>query len=143
MNSDSINVNNLHYHLECEILYDNPRVIINWDITDDEIGNLMWNEYSLINNNNDEYKNLMWVDEMKRATNWEEGKRITITLYKFNSQMIIAIPKLYLFQISYLVIDEDGYVLLKKSNNSSVQIFERCKCLYNDLLDISNSYILK
>jgi len=143
MDSNSINVNNLHYHLEYEILYDDPRVIINWDITDDEIGNLMWNEYSLLDNNNDEYKNLMWVDEMKRATNWEQGKRIIISICKFNSQMIIYLPKPCLFQISYLVIDEDGYLLLKKSNNSSVQIFERCKCLYNDLLDISNSYILK
>jgi len=143
MSSTSITVHNLNEYLEYEIIYESQRVIISWDINNDDIGSLMSDENSLLYNNNDKYKNLMWVDEIKKAVNWEEGKRIIISIIKYKSAMIIYTPKLTLMQVSYLVIDEDGYLLLKKSDNSRVQIFERCNGLYNDLLDITNSHILK
>ena len=143
--TSEINVYNLNDYTQYEIFCENQtRIVMKWDGTNPQLTTLMNNEYFLLKKNT-EYVSSLWVDDFKKVNNWEPGKRMCLSAVKFGSSMILYQVKLVFLPFSYLVIDENGYLLFKKQNNDRIQEFERCNCLYNDLLDEENNglYILK
>jgi hypothetical protein len=136
-----IDVYNLHKYTNYEMFPERCRCTITWDMENEELHTLMKNENSLILNS-DYYTNSLWVNEMKRTLSWELGKSFTLSMY------YITLPKLVIYETrivdgpwSRLKIDEEGYLLIKKNDETS---FERCNCLYNSLWEEENSpYIMK
>ena len=133
-----INIYNLHEFIQYDIIPETHRLMITWDKTNYTLNALICNENSLIFDNN-YYKNSLWVNEMKRILEWEEGKSFNISMYLDINKH----TKIYIYETHYtfLKIDENGYLLIKPP---MTETFKRCHCLYNDLLDEENTlYIMK
>ena len=138
---DEITVYNLHEFIKYTIIHGNQRIrmVITWDKSNRILNTLICNENSLMFNKA-YYKNSLWVNEMKRLLEWEEGKSFNISMYLD----INSIPyKIVIYEThhTFLKIDENGYLLMKPPGSET---YELCHCLYNDLLNEENSlYILK
>jgi hypothetical protein len=123
------------------IFPEKERCVITWDNTNEELNTLMKNENSLLINPV-YYSNALWVNEIKRVLGWEVGKSFDIAMYYIPSKLIVY--KTNNIVNSFVKIDENGYLLVREINKQLNLTFERCNCLYNDLLDEENSpYILK
>ena len=149
MESSDINVYNLHEHFQYKLLIDpprnNPRIFITWDESNNQLHSLMNNEYSVYHSG-ENYTNSMWVNEMKKVINWKQGQSIMISIYLYPlpTQMAIYLINPYAIHYAYLVINEDGYLMLKLASSSRKEDLKRCNCLYNDLLDETmEPYIFK
>jgi hypothetical protein len=136
-----IDVYNLHEYPIYERFQERGRCTITWDRNNVELHKLMMNENSLLLNS-DYYNNSLWANEMKSLLSWELGKSIMLNMY------YIPLPKIVIYETtdvfshsSLLKIDEDGYLLIRKTYSSD---FEKCNCLYNYLWEQEDShYVLK
>jgi hypothetical protein len=134
-----IDVYNLHEYPIYETFQERGRCTITWDMKNVELHKLMKNENSLLLVS-DYYNNSLWVNEMKGILSWELGKSFTLGMY------YIPLPKIVIYETtdvfrhsSLLKIDEDGYLLIRKTHSSD---FERCNCLYNYLWEQEDSYYI-
>jgi hypothetical protein len=138
---NEIDVINLHEYSIYETFQERGRCTITWDMNNVELHKLMMNENSLLLDS-DYYNNSLWVNEMKSLLSWELGKSIMLNMY------YIPLPKIVIYETtpvfshsSLLKIDEDGYLLIRKTYSSD---FEKCNCLYNYLWEQEHShYVLK
>lgn len=141
---EEIDCYNLHNYVNCQIsLVDT--VTVSWDTSNTKIHDLMLNEG--LYRKNDGVRNCLWLNELKKAIKWEQGRVCYFYAIVNTTQTL-----LHVYSVSgdtdrnlYVKIDEDGYLMVKKiiiSSNDS--IFEKVNCVYNDLLDEEyNSYVLK
>ena len=139
-----INVYNLHEYMNYNIIPQKNALIVTWDFSNEKLTKLIYEEISFISRN-DCYTNSLWVNEMKKILSWEEGKSFNVIIYKaFNDNKLTIKETTVIHPTTnsmYLKIDENGYLMIKPP---FVQSFDRCHCLYNDLLDEEKSiYILK
>lgn len=142
---EEINCYNLHEYLSYKAIKEHNKLGIHWDGTNKRLNYLMSIE-ELCGSSKHHFTNSMWVDEIKKMMEWEEGKSIGIWRYTFiePGNMVIFIIDPSIFNYQYLKIDESGYLLLKQNDDIQNQTFRRCNCVYNDLNDEEKEpYILK
>lgn len=136
-----ISLSNLHEHIIYNIFLEKERCILNWDTRNNELNTLMKNENSLLLNQ-EYYSNALWINEIKRVLGWDVGKSFDIVIYYIPSQIVVY--KTVNILNSFVKIDENGYLLLRQPFKQLQLTYERCNCLYNDLLDEENlPYTLK
>jgi len=137
--ASEITVYNLEDFITYTIVPERRRLVITWDKTNRILHTLICNENSLIFNKN-YYKSCLWVNEMKRILEWEQGKSFNISMY-LDMNFIPYKIHIYETQYTFLKIDENGYLMMKPPNTET---YDLCNCLYNDLLNEENSpYIMK
>jgi hypothetical protein len=142
---EEINCYNLQDYVTYRVNKEYSKIEILWDGTNKQLNYLMSNE-ELCGSSNDHFTNSLWVDEIKKMMEWEEGETISVWRYTFlePGKMVIFVIVPLIFNYQYLKIDEDGYLLLKEDGDIQNQTFRKCNCLYNDLIDEeSEPYIFK
>lgn len=143
MTTPEVTIYNLHEYLQYEIVPETQQVVITWDTEIGELNYLMRYEYIKLGST--EYlTSSMWVNEMKKIWDWEQGKSFTLVIYSylFRERMVIQLTKCNTLAFS-LRIDEDGYLTLCFDSHENKE-YIRCHCLYNDLLDEEmNPYVMK
>jgi hypothetical protein len=138
--SSEINVYNVNEYVTYERIYERGILIITWDSSNADLTKLMCQENSFVGRKGC-YTNSLWVNEMKNILLWEEGKSFNVVIYKNFSDSKLVVKRAATSYSPFLKIDENGYLMIKPL---FIQSFERCDCLYNDLLDEENStYTLK
>jgi hypothetical protein len=134
-------VSNLHEHIIYNIFPEKERCILNWDTRNNDLNTLMKNENSLLLNQ-EYYSNALWINEIKRVLGWGIGKSYDIVICYIPSQIVVY--KTVNILNSFVKIDENGYLLVRQPFKQLHLTYERCNCLYNDLLDEENlPYTLK
>ena len=139
MDEGEITVYNLESFIRYTLLPEKQMLFITWDKSNYILNTLICNENSLMFKN-DYYKSASWVNEIKKILEWEQGKSFNISMYLDKNTIPYRIV-IYETYLTFLKIDEDGYLMIKPPNSET---YELCNCLYNDLLTEENSaYVLK
>ena len=128
--ASEITVYNLHEYITYTILPERQRLVITWDKSNRILNTLICNENSLMFNKG-YYKSCLWVNEMKRILEWEQGKSFNISMYLDGNSIPYKIH-IYETNFTFLKIDENGYLMVKPPSRET---YELCNCLYNDLMN--------
>lgn len=162
-------VENLHECFKAEQgddWFEDPEntIVVSWNINNKLVDEMMEEEYEVMNI--DTKKNCMWIEQVKKQTNWQRGKRINISL-KQNCDGCF-----FVFigndggdddnwqHINYQYISEDGLLMTKTLENlrkwitcnimrEEFDTYVECDCVYNDNvryeleLEASGGFIMK
>jgi hypothetical protein len=143
MTTRDVTIYNLDEYLHYEVVPESQQIVITWDTDITELNYLMRYEYIKLNST--EYlTSSMWVNELKKIWNWEQGKTFTLVLYSYltRERIVIQLCERNLPAFS-LRINEDGYLTICNDSHESKE-YIRCHCLYNDLLDEElDPYVMK
>jgi len=114
---------------------------IKWDKNNEIVDNIMMTEcYQSF----DETRGFMWIEEVKRLTNWVKGDIINIIdSFPTGGKLCIRWEFNHIRSARNFVILEDGY-LYKRSFRQIGHPLVKIDCFYNELCDIEQfQYILK
>jgi hypothetical protein len=132
-----IDYSNFHNYIDYEIIPEQRKLVISWDITNKQMDIFMNQEIDMLYEVN-HYLNGMWIDKIKNAFQWERGINLGFFMsYYTNSGRIIVFQHKYSgFDTHNKKIDEDGFFCVKPFvDNRRLDKFIRCNCMYNDILE--------
>jgi len=139
-----VTVLNLHEYLRYDLTNVTGRVTIMWDGSNRTVNSLIMKDTFI--KNDDYYANALWVNVVKQLLNWEKGTILNISVQEFHDlhKIIIHQPMYLSMKPVNFRIDEDGYLFMNRVNAPNNEMYTKCSCLYNDLLDEENyPYLLK
>jgi hypothetical protein len=114
---------------------------VKWDKNNEDVDKIMMTEcYQSF----DETRGFMWIEEVKRLTNWVKGDIINIIdSFTTGGKICIRWEFNRIRSARYFVILEDGY-LYKRSFRQIDQPLVKIDCFYNELWDDEQlQYIFK
>lgn len=121
---------------------------VGWDYDNDKLDKIASSEYRY--NHGDKKKSLLWIEELKRVSNWKEGEYI----YAFTKSNCDGYFRAYYkknkieFGWYNVIIEPSGYVCMEAFNHYTTDrdedikfnVFIRVESVYNDkICDKKNS----
>jgi hypothetical protein len=143
MTTPEVSIYNLEEYLHYDVIPESQQIVITWDTEFVGLNYLMRYEYIKLTTN-EYFTSSMWVNEIKKIWNWEQGKSLTLNLYSYltRERLVIQLCERNIPAFS-LRIDEDGYLTFCLDSHESKE-YIRCHCLYNDIHDEEmKPYVMK
>lgn len=132
---ETINVSNVYQFVSFHHDEERRALYVRWDSTHKVINSLMDNES--LTRDEGILCNHVWVDEIKRCSQWTNGNKLYLRTFHFYKGMFCVkykfiSPNVY----AYEEIDEDGYLLVRKYDDDKGYFGEliRANCIYNNNL---------
>jgi hypothetical protein len=152
MEATSIDIYELYNDIVYEYYPETKILRLTWDKTNTSLHTLMKKE-RLPYQSELKY-NALWVGELKRCVNWEEGKELKIVIKDIskchdNEFIIQVLDDVCHSAFIYEMIDKEGYLRvrnygIKRCIHNYEEYMKRVNCVYNEIVEQENQlYILK
>jgi len=152
MEETSIDIYELYNDIVYEYYPETQTLRLTWDRKNIPLHNLMKKER--IPYQAELKYNALWVGELKRCINWEEGNELKILIKDIskcaNNEFIIQVlDNVCHSAFLYEMIDKEGYLRVrnygvKRDIHNYEEYMKRVNCVYNEIVDQEKEpYILK
>lgn len=151
MEETAIDIYSIHEFVTYEYYEDKKTLRVSWDKTNIPLHNLMKKER--IPYQSELKYNAVWVGELKRCVNWEEGQELKILIkdvsrYADNEFNIQVFSDECVVAFLYEMVDKEGYFCVRnygaKRSIHNYENMKRIDCVYNEIVDQEKEpYIFK
>ena len=146
MSETDITLFNLYEYVKYDYEVENKVLHVRWDCTNKILDKFMTNERGchIYQSTNEKKYSCLWIDQLKHYISWEMGNKIPFQFKTTcNGEFRVIIMEDVDERFIYEEIGEDGYLYIAPFDKLWGSELEKCNCVYNDLLDELESYILK